>query len=225
MKYRSQLKQNLTKMTRIHPANLKGYKQAVALLAAGQPVALPTETVYGIAARADNDEAVANVFKLKNRSRAKPLSVCIFTPSQAEEICEVSPLARALMDIFWPGPLTLIMPKKCGANISHLAHLNTPAIGLRCPDINWRQGFLKLGFCSPLILTSANISGQPNPRTPQKITSLNGASIPLILDGGPSKTGIGSTIIAVSDDHLSLLRVGALPPERLAGFAIDTASP
>ena len=174
-------------MAEILPASFKNHQKALALLKAGQAVALPTETVYGLAALACDEKAVKQIFKIKNRPKRLALSICVFNQKQAEDICHISPLAKQLMQEFWPGPLTLVLPKKDNAHVSNMANANLPNIGIRCPDIHWRNAFEKLGFAQPLVLTSANTSARPNPLTAQDVNRDIGEKIPLILDGGASK--------------------------------------
>lgn len=199
-------------MAKILKADDAGYAKAAELLKAGQLVALPTDTVYGLAGLANNQEAIAEIFKVKNRPKHKALSVVIFTPSHAKRLVEIPPLAQALMDEFWPGALTLVLPA--------LEHV--PTLAIRCPDIGWASGFLDVGFEGPLVLPSANISGQPAPVTAAQTATAIGDKIPLILDGGTCEKGQESTIISVDGNQARLLRVGAIPPKRLAAYNIDT---
>lgn len=208
-------------MAEIHPANLESYKKAVDLLNAGQAVALPTETVYGLAAIANNEEAVQSIFKIKNRPLNLALSICVFSQKQAENICHISPLAKRLIQEFWPGPLTLVLPKKDDTQVSKMANANLPSIGIRCPDIHWRNAFETLGFTQALVLTSANTSACPNPLTAQEVNRDIGEKIPLILDGGASKNSLPSTIISIEGEKAKLLRTGALTPENFAHLSIE----
>lgn len=208
-------------MAEIYPVNFESYKKAVALLNAGQAVALPTETVYGLASIASNEKAVNNIFKIKNRPLDLALSICVFSPNQAEDICHISPLARRLIQEFWPGPLTLVLPKKDNTQVSKIANASLPSIGIRCPDISWRSAFEKLGFTKPLVLTSANTSSRPNPLTAQDVDRDIGEKIPLILDGGASHNSLASTIISIEDEKAKLLRTGALTPENFAHLFIE----
>lgn len=199
-------------MAEILKADDVGYAKAAELLRAGQLVALPTDTVYGLAGLASDSKAISEIFKVKNRPKNKALSVIIFTPSHAERLVEIPPLAQALMDEFWPGALTLVLPALKGA----------PTLAVRCPDIEWAKRFLDAGFEGPLVLPSANISGRPAPVTAVQTAAGIGDKVPLILDGGPCEKGQESTIISVDGDRARLLRVGAIPPERLAAYNIDT---
>lgn len=208
-------------MAELLRAQISTSQKAIDLLQDGQIVALPTETVYGLAALASDREAVSKIFATKNRPLDQSLSICIFTPEQTEEICKLSPLAERLIDAFWPGPLTLVLPKKPEANIAKNALANLTSIGVRCPDIAWRQDFLKLGFSAPLVLSSANTSGHPSPLTAQTVMEDIGTKIPLILDNGPCRAGIDSTIIAIENETATLLRKGALRAEDFAPFPMN----
>ncbi|PHR94381.1 MAG: threonylcarbamoyl-AMP synthase [Robiginitomaculum sp.] len=208
-------------MAELLNAQISNSQKAIDLLREGQIVALPTETVYGLAALASNEQAVAKIFTAKNRPRDQPLSICIFTPEQAQDICILSPLAKRLIDAFWPGPLTLVLPKKPDAKIADNALENLTSIGVRCPDIAWRQDFIKLGFTTPLVLSSANTSGQPSPLTAQTVMEDIGDKIPLILDDGPCRAGMDSTIISIENESATLLRKGALRVEDFASFPMN----
>ncbi len=200
-------------MAELGKLDIFGLAKAIDLLRAGELVALPTDTVYGLAGLASDAQVIAKIFAAKNRPASKALSVVVFAPEHAKELVRVSPLAQALMDAFWPGGLTLVLPALAGA----------PTLAVRCPDIGWTQGFLKLGFTEPLVLPSANISGEPAPTTAGQVQAGIGDKIPLILDGGTCKAGQESTIIAVDGQRVKLLRVGAIAPECFAAFDMDFA--
>ena len=202
-------------MRKFTQADTAGYKKAADLLRAGELVALPTDTVYGLAGLANDPKAVANIFKVKNRPKHKALSVVIFTPSHAARLVKISPLAQSLMDAFWPGALTLVLPALKGV----------PTLAVRCPDVAWTRAFLDIGFEGPLVLPSANISGRPAPVTAAQTAEAIGDKIPLILDGGICKARQASTIISVDGDRARSLRAGAIPPERFATFNIDMDVP
>ncbi len=208
-------------MAEILPANMDSYKKAIALLKAGQAVALPTETVYGLAALAQPEQAALNIFTIKKRPLDLAMSICVFNQKQAQDICQITPFAKQLMNAFWPGPLTLVLPKKENAGISKFANAGLPTVGLRCPGIEWRRGFQELGFTEPLILTSANTSSRPNPLTAQDVQKDIGEKIPLILDGGACQNTHASTIIAIENGKAKCLRAGALKPEHFASLEIE----
>ncbi|NNC36287.1 MAG: threonylcarbamoyl-AMP synthase [Hyphomonadaceae bacterium] len=208
-------------MAEILKANGSSYDRAIALLKVGEPVALPTETVYGLAALATDDSAVANIYEIKGRPKTKPLSVVVSSTKAAQAIADVSPLALALMMAFWPGPLTLVLPLKPTAGISENALAGGNTIGMRCPDIPWMAHFERYGFHAPLVLPSANTSSLPAPTNAKGVDQDIGDKIPVIIDGGDCKTGIESTIIANTSDGVKMLRAGALKPEDFAPFQIN----
>jgi len=208
-------------MAKLLKADRSSYDQAIALLKAGEPVGLPTETVYGLAAIASNDDAVSTVYRLKKRPNSKPLSVVVSSMKAAKKIATVSPLAKAMIDTFWPGPLTLVLPLKKEANISKYALAGGNTIGIRCPDIEWMAHFQKEGFHAPLVLPSANTSGIPAPTDAMSVNLDIGDKISVIVDGGDCKTGVESTIIALESGKARLLRPGALTPEAFAPFDME----
>ena len=203
-------------MAEILSANQQAYEQAKRLLSSGDVVALPTETVYGLAARADNTKAVAKIYKIKNRRKSSPLTVCVSSIKQAQMIADISPLARKLMKAFWPGPLTIVLPLKPGAPVCAAASAGLGTIGLRIPDADWVRS-----IDMPLVLPSANTSGQPSPRSAQGVAADLGDEIPLIIDGGPSKIGIDSTVISIEGGKVKLLRAGAVTAEAFAPYSIE----
>lgn len=198
-------------MANLVRADMAGYQKAAELLQAGELVALPTDTVYGLAGTANNPSAISKIFNVKNRPQDKALSVVVFAPKYAARLVKVSSLAQKLMDAFWPGALTLVLP----------ARADVPTLAIRCPDIEWTSAFLDIGFEGPLVLPSANISGQTAPVTAAQVMAGIGDKIPLIVDGGTCKSEQESTIISVDGDRAKLLRVGAIAPERFATFNIE----
>lgn len=196
-------------------ADMAGYRKAADLLRAGALVALPTDTVYGLAGLANDQTAIDKIFKVKNRPKHKALSVVIFMPEHAERLVKISTLAQVLMDEFWPGALTLVLPALNGA----------PTLAVRCPDVAWTHAFLDIGFEGPLVLPSANVSGKAAPVTARQTADSLGDKISLILDGGTCREGQESTIIAVDGDRAKLLRIGAVAPEQFAAFDIDMDLP
>lgn len=208
-------------MTNIQPMQPSQYANAITLLQKGACVVLPTETVYGLAARADNALAVSMIYDIKERTRDLPLSICVFSATQATQICHVSPLAQALMDVFWPGPLTLVLPQKKTANIAINVNEGLGSLGLRCPDIEWREGFLALGFDTPLALSSANISGDPSPKTASEAAESLQDDDLLILDGGFCASGEDSTVISVEGNRAKILRAGPIDAKDFRAFNIE----
>ena len=191
---------------------------AARLLREGKLVSFPTETVYGLGADATNDEAVASIFAAKGRPQFNPLIVHIANPDEAQRHAHVSPLAQALVDKFWPGPLTLVLPRRSDCAISWLATAGLDTIALRCPAHDVAQALLRT-FGGPLAAPSANASGSVSATTAQHVEdSLDGA-VGLILDGGPARLGLESTIIGLSTGSAVLLRPGALTRARIEEVA------
>jgi len=184
----------------------------VKVIDSGGVCILPTETVYGIAGRADNHDAVDRIYEIKGRDFDKPLAVCVKNLQTAKKIAQFDATALKLADAFWPGPLTLVLPV-------HDLNLDTrcyqgESIALRCPDIDWREH-----FDYPLALTSANKSGEAAATTAQ-----TGLDVDAILDTGPSREKIPSTILLIQDGSIKCLREGALKADTLAAYDIDWAN-
>lgn len=192
-------------------------EEACRLLAAGEPVAIPTETVYGLAADATNGEAVARIFEAKGRPRFNPLIAHVAEKAMAERIAVFSPLASRLADAFWPGPLTLVLPHRPGSGIHPLVTAGLDTIALRRPRGFAREVIAKLG--RPLAAPSANISGRVTGTTAEAVEAALGSRIRLIIDGGPTPVGLESTIVKVTDGGLVLLRPGGLASEEIEQVA------
>ena len=176
---------------------------------AGGVCVLPTETVYGIACRADNAEAVERIYAIKGRGFDKPLAVCVSDLEMARALAEFDPLASRLGAEFWPGALTLVLPAKDKTLDARCYQGET--IALRCPDIEWSES-LK----TPLALTSANKSGEP-----AATTADTGLEVDAVLDTGPSREKIPSTILLVQNGKIKCLREGALKADALAAYDIE----
>jgi L-threonylcarbamoyladenylate synthase len=195
--------------TRVLPFGDESIAIGRQLILAGQPVAVATETVYGLAADASNADAVARIYEAKGRPGFNPLIVHVPDLADAEAIGEFSIDARALAEAHWPGPLTLVVPLRSGAGIAALATAGLPTIGLRVPAHAAMQRLLRVTG-RPLAAPSANASGSISPtRTEHVLRSLDGR-IPLILDSGPTERGLESTIVAATGGPLRLLRPGPI---------------
>lgn len=205
-------------ITRTLPAGKDAYTIAAQILKTGGLVALPTETVYGLAADAQNAEAAAKVYAAKNRPAHNPLIAHVLAPERAADIAVLSPLAKTLIKAFWPGPLTLVLPRK-NIRQNDLAGLETVAV--RCPDAAWRQAFLDAGLSGPLVMPSANRSGRISPTRADHVRQELDGRIDLIIDGGPCPGGIESTILKIDGDIATLLRPGTLAAEALAPYISD----
>ena len=186
--------------------------EAARLVLAGEPVAVPTETVYGLAADATNAEAVARIYAAKGRPSFNPLIVHVPSLEEAEKIGRFDERAKGLARQNWPGPLTLVVPLREDAGIASIVTAGLPTIALRVPAHPAMQALLKA--CGrPLAAPSANASGQISPtRASHVLASLNGR-IPLVIDGGATARGIESTIVAATDGTLRLLRRGPIQIE------------
>jgi L-threonylcarbamoyladenylate synthase len=191
------------------PLSDEAIAEGARLILAGQPVAVPTETVYGLAADATNAEAVARIYAAKGRPRFNPLIVHVADLEAAERLGRFDAEARKLAQKHWPGPLTIVVPLKKGASIPGIVTAGLETIALRVPSHPAMQALLKA--CGrPLAAPSANASGLISPtRASHVMASLNGR-IPLVIDGGATQRGIESTIIAATDGRLRLLRRGPI---------------
>ena len=195
--------------TRVLPFTDESIAEATRLILAAKPVAVPTETVYGLAADATNAEAVARIYEAKGRPSFNPLIVHVPDLPGAERIAIFDEAADALAQRYWPGPLTLVLPLREDAGIASLATAGLKTIGLRVPDHPAMQALLR-AVAKPLAAPSANASGGISPtRADHVLKSLNGR-IPLIIDGGPTNRGLESTIVSSLGGSLRLLRPGPI---------------
>ncbi len=186
---------------------------AAKLLQEGKVVAIPTETVYGLAANAFDDNAVAQIFEIKNRPLFNPLIVHIKSIEYLETVAKnIPPLAFQLAKQFWPGPLTLVLEKK--SNVSNLVTAKKNTVGVRIPSHSVTLELLdSLDF--PLAAPSANPFGYISPTTSEHVRKQLGDKIPFILEGGSCEKGIESTIIGFENDNPVLYRVGAISNEEI----------
>lgn len=187
--------------------------RAATLLREGELVAFPTETVYGLGADATNDAAVAKVFEAKNRPSINPLIIHVNGVSMAQDCGEFSNTAKSLAETFWPGPLTLVVPRKRRSPISSLASAGLDTIAIRAPDHPVAQKLIS-EVKKPLAAPSANISGTVSPTTAQHVADSLGDRVKIILDGGKCRVGIESTIIQISIDGPHILRPGGISREQ-----------
>ena len=191
-------------------------QQAIDLLKNGEVVAIPTETVYGLAADAANDAALRQIYAVKQRPADNPLIVHIADASQVIDwASEFSPLAQKLADAFWPGPLTLVLPAK--PYVSNILRANLPTIALRVPNHPLTLQLLQQS-CLALAAPSANKFTQLSPTTAAHVAAGLGESVP-VLDGGACEVGIESTIVAVIGETWQMLRLGMLPQANIHAVA------
>ncbi len=184
---------------------------ALAVLEAGDVVAIPTETVYGLAGDAANGRAVARIFEAKGRPRFNPLIAHVSSLEMARAVALFDPLSQKLADAFWPGPLTLVLPLREGAAIHPLVTAGLSTIALRMPKGFGGELIAALG--RPLAAPSANSSGRVSATTAAAVAADLGSRIPLIVDGGPTPVGLESTIVKAEGSSLRLLRPGGVSAE------------
>ena len=204
--------------TRILPYDAEAIAEAVRLIEFGHPVAVGTETVYGLAADATNAEAVARIYEAKGRPSFNPLIVHVPDLKTAERIGEFGSGARSLAQVHWPGPLTLVVPLRGDAGIAGLVTAGLSTIAIRVPAHPAMRALLR-ATDRPLAAPSANASGSISPTKAEHVAKTLGGRIPLIIDAGPTERGLESTIVAATDGRLRLLRRG---PIEVAG-AIEAA--
>ncbi len=190
---------------------------AVAHLGRGEAVALPTETVYGLAADATNASAVTAIYEAKGRPQFNPLICHMADLAMAEANARFSPLALRLAENFWPGPLTLVVDKRADSPIHPLATAGLTTVGIRIPEGFARQVIAAFG--RPLAAPSANRSGRISPTTAAHVARDLGHRIGLILDGGPCTVGLESTIIAIDGAQMTLLRPGGIDVDAIESAA------
>jgi L-threonylcarbamoyladenylate synthase len=206
------------------PAGHAQIARAAEILRSGGLIAFPTETVYGLGADATNDSAVAGIFEAKGRPRFNPLIVHTQGISQARALVEFNPLAAALAETFWPGPLTLVLPRKMNCPLSLLVSAGLDTAALRVPAHPVAQHLLAESDL-PIAAPSANRSGHVSATTAAHVAEDFGKRIDCILDGGPTPRGIESTVIGFQREEAVLLRPGAIAREELARIAGNLLAP
>jgi L-threonylcarbamoyladenylate synthase len=212
------------KPSRLIPADAQGISRASAILRRGGLVAFPTETVYGLGADATNDRAVAAIFAAKQRPRFNPLIVHVADIEHAHRLVEFHAGAAALAERFWPGPLTLVLPRRANQHVSLLASAGLETIAIRVPSHAVAQALLK--DCNlPIVAPSANPSGQVSPTTAIHVASDLADKVELILNGGPVTIGIESTVVGFEKGSPVLLRAGALSRARIESVVGPLSAP
>ena len=212
---------NVGLTTRMIAASLQGAAEAARCLQDGGLVAFPTETVYGLGADASNAGAIARLYQAKGRPSFNPLIAHVGDLEAARQIGHFDALALALADAFWPGPLTLVLPKVPGCTVADLATAGLDTIALRVPAHPVAQALLR-AFGGAVVAPSANLSGHVSATTAAHVQSDLAGRIDIILDGGAVAVGLESTIIGCFDAPM-LLRPGGLPSgeiERVLGCAL-----
>ena len=192
----------------------EGMEEAVALLRAGELVAFPTETVYGLGADAGQDAAVARIFEAKGRPRFNPLIVHTLGPDWAARVARLSPLAERLAEAFWPGPFTLVLPRREDAPLSLLVSAGLDSVAIRVPAHPVARELLRRSgrfVAAP----SANRSGAVSPTTAAHVQESLDGKLSLVLDGGACKVGLESTVLDVTGERPVLLRPGGVTREMI----------
>lgn len=186
---------------------------AVEALAAGEPIGLPTETVYGLAADATSGSAVARIFDVKGRPRFNPLICHMADLAMAEQYVAFDPVSRRLAETFWPGPLTLVLPIVPQSEIAGLTRAGLDTLAVRVPGGFAQRLIARYG--RPLAAPSANTSGRVSPTRAGHVEADIGSKISLILDGGPASVGVESTIVKVEAGQAVLLRPGGISADAI----------
>ncbi len=186
---------------------------AAEIIKKGGLVAIPTETVYGLGANGLDEQAVAKIFIAKGRPQDNPLILHVSEPEQMESVCENIPQSAYLLaKKFWPGPLTMVLPARDVVPRRTTGGLSTVAV--RCPDSKVTREIIRLSGV-PIAAPSANISGKPSTTTAQHVLHDHDGRIDAVVDGGPCRVGVESTIVDLSDGRPRLLRPGGITPEQL----------
>jgi len=195
--------------TRVLPFTDDSIAEAARLILAGEPVAVPTETVYGLAADATNAQAVARIYQAKGRPSFNPLIVHVPDLASAECIGDFGADARSLAAEHWPGPLTLVVELRPASSIASIVTAGLPTVGIRVPAHPAAQALLR-AIGRPLAAPSANASGSISPTRAEHVLKSLGRRIPLIIDAGLTERGLESTIVAATGGTLRLLRPGPI---------------
>lgn len=200
------------------PANAEAIAHAAALLRGGKLVAFPTETVYGLGADARNGKAVAGIFAAKGRPRFNPLIVHVHDIAEAERHAVFSNTARKLAETFWPGALTLVLPRRSGTPLSELVSAGLDTVALRVPAHPIARALLREAAL-PIAAPSANPSGRISPTSAAHVAAGLSRDVELILDGGAAPLGLESTVIGFDGDAPMLLRPGAIARQTIEAIA------
>ena len=201
-------------MTRLLLDDPHGRAEAIAALRAGEVVALPTDTVYGIAVELRGEGRIERLFAAKRRPPEKAIMVLLAEAAQAADVGVFTDAAHVLAAIGWPGGLTLVLRQRPDAGLPAVLTGGAPTIGVRLPDHPTPRALA--AAVGPIPTTSANIAGEPVAGTAAAIVEQLGAAVAIVLDGGPARSPLASTVVDCSADRPRLLRAGALPAEELA---------
>ena len=210
--------------TRTLPFGDEAVAEAARLILAGEPVAIATETVYGLAADATNAEAVARIYEAKGRPSFNPLIVHVPDLDAAQRLGRFADDALSLGLRYWPGPLTLVVPLREDSGVAPLVSAGLPTIAIRVPAHPAMQALLRTAG-RPLAAPSANASGAISPTRAEHVLKSLGGRIPLILDAGPTERGLESTIVAATGGPMRLLRRGPIETDAVEGAASSIEAP
>ncbi len=205
---------------RILPDGPPARAEAVELLRAGEIVAIPTDTVYGIAADLALPDAIERLFAAKRRPPEKAVALLLADADQAGVLGVLDPAARLLAERFWPGGLTLVLPRRADARLPFALGSGVSTVGVRVPDHPAPRALA--AALGPLPTTSANVSGEPEARDALEIVARLGGAIALVLDGGAARGGPASTVVDCTGPSPVVRRVGAIAPALIAE-ALDAA--
>jgi L-threonylcarbamoyladenylate synthase len=184
---------------------------AVEVFLRGGLVAVPTDTVYGLAGNGLDADVVAKIYEVKGRPAVKPLILLVPDLRAAETVCAIIPeTARLLADTFWPGALTIVLPRR--DTVPDIVTAGGDTIGIRCPNHSKTLEFLRLTGI-PAAAPSANISGMPSPKSAEDVLAYFDGKIDCVIDGGNCKLGFESTIVSLAAEKYKILRQGALPED------------
>ena len=190
-----------------------GLAEAIDVLRGGGVIAIPTDTVYGIAVALDTPAGVERLFEVKRRPPEKAVMVLLDRVEQVAGLVEVTPAARALIDL-WPGGLTLVLPLRGGSPLPRALTAGTPTLGVRVPDHDTPRAIARA--VGPLPATSANPSGEPEARSADDVMATLGDRVDLVVDGGVSPGGVPSTVVDCAAEPVRILRPGAIEVAAIA---------
>ena len=197
----------------LNPAAPETLEQGANIIRSGGLLGIPTETVYGLGANGLDPDAVLKIFQAKGRPQDNPLILHVSGPEQVELFChDIPQVAWTLMERFWPGPLTLVLPAR--DNVPKRTTTGLDTVAIRCPDQDMTRAIIRAAGV-PIAAPSANISGKPSPTTAQHVYHDMAGKIEAIVDGGPCSVGLESTIVDLAGDTPRLLRPGGITPEQL----------
>jgi len=211
------VEQETRKDSKIRAGTPDKIELASKMIAEGGVVAIPTDTVYGLAADALDKYAVARVFEIKGRPPTKPLVIFAADLLMAKKLAHLEGLAVKLAEQYWPGPLTLVVPRYPDCPLPHIVTAGFDSLGVRIPANPIALALLKACH-RPLVVTSANRSGKPSTTTAQAVSEVLCDDIDLILDGGPSDLGEVSTVLDVRGEIPVILRPGVITKQDLEEF-------